>query len=115
MEAVAQAGQFRCQPAADPDTVMAVADLLQRGGQTVQGSQSAADEDINEQNRETAEDGQDRNALRELTPDFQGLVARIGLEDDRAVIAVTDGNRNLLGLGGNSDELNKPCRRAAEP
>ncbi len=114
IETVAQPRQVRRQPAADPDTVMAVADLLQRRGQSVERPQGAADKNIDEQDRETAEHGKCRKALGELVPDFEGLVVRIGLDHDRAVTAVGDGNGDLLGLGRNSDETHKPCRRAAE-
>ena len=114
IETVAQPRQVRGQPAADPNTVMAVADVLQGSGQSVERPQSAADKDINEQDGETAEHGERRKGIGELVPDFEGLVVRIGFDHDRAVIAVAHGNRNLLGLGRNADEVHKPRRRAAE-
>src|SRR6266513_1613873 len=64
--------------------------------------------------RKTAEYGECRKALGELVPNFEGLVVGIGLDHDRAVTAAADSNWDLLGLGRNSDEAYKPCRRAAE-
>mgnify|MGYP003693650879 CR=1 FL=1 len=85
VEAVAQARQLRRQPAVDAGAVSALPDLLHRCRQAVEGPQRSTDEDVNQQDQQPAEDDRRDQALRELVPDFEDLVTRVGLDGDRAV------------------------------
>ena len=102
IETVAQASQFRRQPAADPGAVMPVADLLQRGSQLVERPQGAADKNIDQADREAAKHAEYREALGELVPHFEDLVIRIGLDHDRSVISIADSDTDTVGLRGYS-------------
>ena len=93
IETVAQARQLRRQPAANPGAVTAVADLFQRGGQPVERPQRAADEDIDETDREAAEHAERREALGELVPHFEDLVVAIKLGAPAAQVVPDGGAR----------------------
>jgi hypothetical protein len=114
IETVAQPRQLRRQPAVNPGAVTAVADLLQRDSQPVERSQGPTYKDIDQANREAAEHAERREALSELVPHFEDLVVRIGLDHDRTVVSISEGYRDSLGLGRNSDEAHKPGGHSAE-
>src|SRR5580658_1161920 len=82
VETVAQAGQLRRQSAADPRAIVALADLFQGRAQTIQRAQRMADQQVDEEDGEAAEKSERDQALAELIPDLEDLVARVGFDDD---------------------------------
>src|SRR5262249_12107931 len=97
-------GQLRRQPSVDSDTVTAIPDFLQRGGQPVERAQRAADENINEHDCQTAEYSKYRSAFGKVAPDFQGLVVRVGLDYDCTAVPVADDARGFGDLRRHADE-----------
>ena len=114
IEAVAQRRQLTRQPATETGAVVALGDAAQRRGETVERPQRAADEQPHQQHRRTKKQNQHERAVGKAVPDLQNLIARVGFDDHRAVVAAMERHRYQRRLAGDADEIGEPAGHLAE-
>ena len=73
-----------------------------------QGPQGAADEEIDEQNIEAEEQSEHDEAVAEIVPDFEDLIAGVALDNDGPVILSPNRGRHADGNRSYAEEPDEP-------